>query len=75
MTEMMMPSGGRDGEAGVWSSGGGGCWEGVEVTITIAAKHLASGLDILNRETKSAKFYGTVVITGKLSNREQVTDE
>ena len=47
----------------------------VEVAVTIAAKHLASGLDILNRETKSVKFYGTVVITGKLSNREQVTDE
>ena len=74
MTETMMPSGGRDGEAGVWSSGGGGCWESVEVAVTIAAKHLASGLDILNRETKSVKFFGTIVVSCKLINGYQIMD-
>ena len=64
MTKVMMPKGGCDGETGVSSSGSGG-WEGVEVTVTIAAKHHASGLDILDRKTNGVKLYGTVIITCK----------
>ena len=41
MTEMVMPEGGGDGEAGTWS---GRCsLDGVKVANTIAAKHHTSG--------------------------------
>jgi len=52
-------------------SGGAGVggWNGVEIPATIAAKNHGLGLQILNREAKSVKLNGTVIIASKLSNR------
>jgi hypothetical protein len=49
VAETVMPYGGGGGEAGVSGGGGGGWGDGVEVAGAIAAKHHASGPDILNR--------------------------
>ena len=51
MTKTVMPEVGGDGDAGVWS--GRRSREGVKVASTIAAKHHASGRDILNRKTRA----------------------
>ena len=67
MTKTVMPEVGGDGNAGVWS--GRRSREGVKITSTIAAKHHASGQDILDRKTKSVKFYGAVVVPSKLTDR------
>ena len=66
MTKMVMPEVGGDGEAGVWSGRCSG--DGVKVASTIAAKHHASGWDILDRKTKSVKFDRTVVVPSELMN-------
>ena len=66
MTKTVMPEVGGDSNAGVWS---GRCGrEGVKITSTIAAKHHASGRDILDRKTKSVKFDRTVVVPSELTN-------
>jgi hypothetical protein len=57
---------------GEWRSGGAG--KGVEVPITIAAKDHATGLQILHRETKGVKLNRTLIITGELANRKQISD-
>ena len=67
MTKMVMLEVGGDGEAGVWRGGCSG--DGVKVASTIAAKHHASGRDILDRKTKSVKFYRAVVVPSKLTDR------
>ena len=64
MTKTVMPEVGGDGDAGVWSGRRGR--EGVKVASTIAAKHHASGRDILDRKMKSVKFYRAVVVPSKL---------
>jgi hypothetical protein len=74
MTEPRVPQGGGDGNGGV-RRGVGGSWNGVEVPITIAAKHHATTRHILNRKTKSVKFNRTIVVTSKLTYREEVTNE
>ena len=62
MTKTVMPEVGGDGNASVWS---GRCSrEGVKITSTIA-----SGRDILDRKTKSVKFYRAVVVPSKLTDR------
>ena len=66
MTKMVMLEVGGDGEAGVWRGGCSG--DAVKVASTIAAKHHASGRDILDRKTKSVKFDRTVVISSELTN-------
>jgi len=67
MTKTVMSEVGGDGNVGVWS---GRCsMEGVKITNTIAAKHHASGRDILDRKTKSIKFYRVVVVPSKLKDR------
>ena len=66
MTKTMMPEVGGDGEAGVWRGGCSG--DAVKVASTIVAKHHASGRDILDRKTKSVKFYRAVV-PSKLTDR------
>ena len=66
MTKTVMPEVGGDGEAGVWRGGCSG--DVVKVASTIAAKHHASGRDILNRKTKSVKFDRTVVVPSELMN-------
>ena len=67
MTKTVMPEVGGGGNVGVWS---GRCSrEGVKITSTIAAKHHASGRDILDRKTKSVKFYRAVVVPSKLTDR------
>ena len=61
MTKTVMPEVGGGGNVGVWS---GRCSrEGVKITNTIAAKHHASGRDILDRKTKSVKFDRTVAMS------------
>jgi hypothetical protein len=40
-------------------------WEGVEIAVTSAAKHLPFGLKILNRETKGVKFIGAKDVVSK----------
>ena len=65
MTKTMMPEVGGDGEAGVWSGRCSG--DGVKVASTIAAKHHASGQDIIDKKTKSVKFDRRVV-PGELTN-------
>jgi hypothetical protein len=42
---------------------------GVEVPVAIAPKENRLGSEILNRETRSVKLDGTVIVTSKLSNR------
>ena len=67
MTKTVMPEVGGDGNVGMW---GGRCSrEGVKITSTIAAKHHVSGRDILDRKTKSVKFYRAVVVPSKLTDR------
>jgi len=66
MTKTVMLEVGGDGDAGVWSIRRSR--EGVKVTNTIAAKHHASGQDILDRKTESVKFDRTVVISSELTN-------
>jgi hypothetical protein len=44
-------------------------WNGVEVPVAIAPKENRLGSEILNRETRSVKLDGTVIVTSKLSNR------
>ena len=66
MTKTVMLEVGGDGIAGVWS---GRCSrEGVKITNTIAAKHHASGQDILDRKIKSIKFNRAIVIPSELTN-------
>jgi hypothetical protein len=66
MTKTVMPEVGGDGDAGVWSGRCSG--NGVKIVSTIAAKHHTSGLDILDRKTKSIKFDRTIVIFSELTN-------
>ena len=67
MTKTVMPEVDGDSDVGVWS---GRCSrEGVKITSTIAAKHHASGRDILDRKTKRVKFYRAVVVPSKLTDR------
>ena len=66
MTKTVMPEVGGDGNAGVWSERRGR--DGVKITNTIAAKHHASGRDILDIKTKSVKFNRTVVVPNELTN-------
>jgi len=67
MTKTVMPEVGGDGDVGMWS--GRRSREGVKVASTIAAKHHASGQDILDRKTKSVKFYRAVVVPSKLTDK------
>ena len=74
MTEMEMPQTGGDGETGVGCCRAGGWRNGVKIAGAIAAKNLASGRKILDRETKNVKLYGAVIILSKLTNGNQITD-
>ena len=74
MTKALVPHGGGDGEVGVGDAGECGGGEGVEVTVTIAAKDLAPGLEVLYRKAKGVKLNGNEVVTGELPNREEITD-
>ena len=67
MTKTVMLEVGGDGDASVWSRRCSG--DGVKITSTIAAKHHTSGRDILDRKTKSVKFYRAVVVPSKLMDR------
>jgi hypothetical protein len=68
-----MPKGGR-GSSGSEGGGAGGRWneERVKVTRTIAPGDHAPGLKILHRKTKRIKLNGTVVISGKAANGNQI---
>jgi hypothetical protein len=66
MTKTVMPEVGGDGDAGVWSGRCSG--NGVKIASTIATKHHALGLDILDRKIKSIKFNRIVVISSELTN-------
>ena len=67
MTKTVILEVGGDGNAGMWS--GRHSREGVKVASTIAAKHHASGRDILDRKIKTVKFYRAVVVPSKLTGR------
>ena len=67
MTKTVILEVGGDGNAGVWS--GRRSRECVKIASTIAAKHHASGRDILDRKTKSVKFYRAVVVPSKLTDK------
>ena len=72
MTKKVMPEVGGGGNVGVWS---GRCSrEGVKITSTIAAKHHASGRDILDRKTKSVQFYRAFAVPSKLPDIYQIAD-
>ena len=73
VTETLVPKRRRGGEVGAGSSGGGG-WQSVEIARTISAKGDSPGPRVLDRKTERVKFYRTVIITSKLSNRKKVTD-
>jgi hypothetical protein len=47
----------------------------VEVSIAIAMKNHMSGLEVLDRKTKSVKFNGTTIITSELSNRKKISND
>ena len=54
-------------------SGGSYIWcDGLEIARAIAAKHHASGRDILDRKAKCVKFDRTIVVTCKLTNGKKV---
>ena len=72
MTKALVPHGGGDGEVGVDDAGEYGGGEGVEVAVTVAAKDLAPGLDILYRKAKGVKLNGDEVVTGELPNRKKI---
>jgi hypothetical protein len=55
----------RDGDVGCW-------WDGVKVARTIAVQDHMSGLDILNRKTKSIKFYCSIIVLSNLTNKNQI---
>jgi hypothetical protein len=59
VTKTLVPHSGGGHEVGV---SGSNSREGVEVTVTSAAKHLSFGPKILNRETKGVKFNGACCI-------------
>jgi hypothetical protein len=44
-------------------------WDGIEVPVATAPKENRLGSEILNRETRSVKLDGTVIVTSKLSKR------
>jgi hypothetical protein len=69
---MLVPLSGRDDEVGMSGSIDG---EGVEITITSAAKNLSSGTKILNRKNKEIKFNGAKVVATKLTNEQQIMNE
>jgi len=74
MTETEIPQTGGDGETDVGCCRAGGWRNGVKIAGAIAAKNLASGRKILDRETKSVKLYGAVIIFSKLTNGNQITN-
>jgi len=74
MTETEMPQTGGDGETGVGCCRAGGWRNGVKIAGAIAMKNLVSGRKILDRETKSVKLYGAVIIFSKLTNGNQITN-
>ena len=54
---------------------GRGCWDGVWVARTIAAKNHEPDLEVLDRKTKRIKrikLDGTSVVTSKLANRKKI---
>ena len=59
----MVPEVGGGGEVGLWCGR-----DGVEAVRAIGAKNHASGLQVLNRETKRIKFNSAMVVTSKLAN-------
>ena len=48
--------------------------DGVEVALTIAAKHHLLRRRILNGKTEGVKLDGTVIVTSELSNGKKVTN-
>ena len=74
MTKTLMPQGSRDSKEGVGSS-----WrysnDGVEVAITIVAKNHAPRPEVLHRKTKGIKFYRAAVVTGELTNRQEIAND
>ena len=58
VTKALVPHGGGDGEVGMGDAGECDGGEGVEVSVTVAAKDLMPGLEILYREAKEGYVAG-----------------
>lgn len=48
---------------------------GIEVARAIAAKNLLAGAKVLHRKTRRVKFDGTIIISSKLANRNEIFNE
>jgi hypothetical protein len=75
VTKSMMPEvnvgGGKQG--GVWSTARR-AQKRVELPFTIAAKDHTMSLQVLHRKPASVKFNRTKIVTGELTNREQIAN-
>ena len=73
MAETLMPQRSGSSEKGV---GSGWCCssDGVQVSITIAAKNHAPRPGVLHRKTKGIKLNGTIVIASELTNGKKVAN-
>jgi hypothetical protein len=70
MTEMTMPKGGGCSDE---RRGAGGGWiEWVEVARTIAPGDHVPGVQILHRKVERIKLNGTVIVSGKMTNGNQI---
>ena len=54
---------------------GSGSGYGVQVAITIAAKNHVPRPEVLHRKTKGIKFYRAAVVTGELTNRQEIAND
>ena len=73
MAETLMPQRSGSSEKGV---GSGWCCssDGVQVSITIAAKNHAPRPEVLHRKTKGIKFDRTTIVAGELTNGKEIAN-
>ena len=72
VAESLVPKSGRSGEVGVRGSGGSGRGQDVKVADTIAVCDHAPRSEVLDRKTRSVKFYGAMIVKRKLSNIKKI---
>lgn len=71
VTEVVMPQGGRSGEASTlhWLRN-----FGVEVPATIVEKNRTLHQLVLNKKTQSIKFNRAIIVVSVLVNKKQITN-
>ena len=77
MTQTCVPNVNSGGE-GDWRGGGGGGGGGVywvQVVRAVTSVQHHPGTGVLHRETKTIKFNGKRIITGKTTNRNEIFNE